>query len=37
VKLEEVNLVEYNFPAAGAARNAMVERFDTEVAPEPAE
>lgn len=37
VKLEEVNLVDYNFPAAGAARNAMVERFDTEVAPEPAE
>ncbi len=37
VKLEEVNLVDYNFMAAGTARNATVERFDTEVAPEPVE
>jgi len=37
VNLSEVNLVNYNFLAAGAHRNAIVERFDTEVAPEPKE
>ena len=37
VKLEEVNLVDYDFLAAGLNRNAIVERFDNEVAPEPAE
>lgn len=37
VNLEEVNLVEYNFVAAGTNRNAIVERFDTEIAPEPVE
>lgn len=37
VKLEDVNLIDYNFQAAGENRNAIVERFDAEVAPEPAE
>lgn len=37
VNLEEVNLVTYNFSAAGANRTALVERFDAEVAPEPVE
>lgn len=37
VNLSEVNLVDYNFLAAGAHRNAIAERFDAEIAPEPAE
>ncbi|MBK8020976.1 MAG: ABC transporter substrate-binding protein [Chloroflexi bacterium] len=37
VNLSEVNLVEYNFAAAGANRTALVERFDAEVAPTPVE
>lgn len=37
VNLSDVNLVDYNFQAAGEHRNAVVERFDTEVAPEPTE
>lgn len=37
VDLDAVNLVDYNFQAAGANRTALVERFDTEVAPEPSE
>lgn len=37
VNLSELNLVNYNFSAAGANRNAIVERFDAEIAPEPAE
>jgi iron(III) transport system substrate-binding protein len=37
VNLSEVNLVEYNFLAAGMNRVAIAERFDAEVAPEPAE
>jgi iron(III) transport system substrate-binding protein len=35
VKLSTVNLVNYNFLAAGAKRTEVVERFDTEVAPQP--
>ena len=37
VNLSEVNLVNYNFPAAGANRSSIVERFDAEIAPEPVE
>lgn len=37
VKLEEVNLVDYNFVAAGAHRNEITERFDAEIAPQPTE
>ncbi len=37
VNLDEVNLVEYNFAAAGASRTELVARFDSEIAPEPAE
>ncbi len=37
VNLAEVKLVDYNFLAAGASRNAMVERFDSEIAPRPTE
>lgn len=35
VNLADVNLVKYNFEAAGANRTALVERFDAEVAPTP--
>ena len=37
VNLEDVMLVDYNFAAAGARRTELVERFDSEVAPTPAE
>jgi len=37
VNLAEVNLVNYNFLAAGLSRNAIVERFDAEIAPRPTE
>ncbi len=37
VNLSEVNLVNYNFVAAGTNRTAIVERFDAEVAPQPTE
>lgn len=37
VKLEEILVVDYNFPAAGANRTAMTERFDAEIAPAPTE
>ncbi len=37
VDLSQVNLVDYNFVAAGMNRTAMAERFDEEIAPEPAE
>ncbi|MBN1680933.1 MAG: ABC transporter substrate-binding protein [Anaerolineae bacterium] len=37
VKLNEVNLVEYNFIAAGMNRTAIAERFDAEIAPQPTE
>jgi iron(III) transport system substrate-binding protein len=37
VNLDDVNLVNYNFIAAGTNRTAMVERFDEEVAPTPTE
>ncbi len=37
VNLEEVNLVNYNFVAAGMNRTAMAERFDQEIAPQPTE
>jgi iron(III) transport system substrate-binding protein len=37
VNLEDVNLVNYNFQAAGLSRNDLVERFDAEIAPEPPE
>ncbi len=37
VNLADVNLVNYNFIAAGANRTAMVERFETEVASAPTE
>jgi hypothetical protein len=35
VKLDEVNLIEYNFIAAGLNRTAIAERFDAEIAPQP--
>lgn len=37
VNLSEVNLLNYNFLAAGANRTAIVERFDAEIAPQPIE
>ncbi len=37
VKLEEVNLVDYNFVAAGLNRVAITERFDEEIAVTPTE
>jgi len=37
VNLSEVNLVDYNFIAAGLNRTAIVERFDAEIAPQPTE
>jgi iron(III) transport system substrate-binding protein len=37
VNLEDVNLVDYNFDAAGANRIAITERFDAEIATTPAE
>jgi iron(III) transport system substrate-binding protein len=37
VNLADVNLVDYNFVAAGVNRNAIVERFDAEIAPTPVE
>jgi iron(III) transport system substrate-binding protein len=36
-KLEDINIVDYNFQAAGAARTAMTERFDEEIATAPTE
>jgi iron(III) transport system substrate-binding protein len=35
VDLNSVNLIEYNFIAAGANRTAISERFDKEIAPKP--
>jgi len=35
VKLSTVKLVDYNFIAAGGMRKEIVERFDTQVAPQP--
>jgi iron(III) transport system substrate-binding protein len=37
VNLSEVNLVEYNFLAAGERRTELVERFDADIAPQPTE
>jgi iron(III) transport system substrate-binding protein len=37
VNLADVNVVEYNFAAAGLNRNAIVERFDAEIATAPTE
>jgi iron(III) transport system substrate-binding protein len=37
VNLEDVNLVDYNFDAAGANRTAIAERFDAEIATTPPE
>lgn len=37
VNLEEVNLVDYDFQAAGEAREALTQRFEDEVATAPAE
>ncbi len=37
VHLDEVNLIDYNFLAAGANRNDIVERFDADIAPQPTE
>lgn len=37
VNLSEVNLITYNFIAAGTNRTAIAERFDTEIAPQPTE
>jgi iron(III) transport system substrate-binding protein len=37
VKLEELTVIDYNFQAAGENRTSLVERFDAEVAPAPAE
>lgn len=37
VNLADVNLVNYNFVAAGANRTAIAERFDQEIAPAPTE
>lgn len=35
VNLAEINVIEYNFLAAGANRRALAERFDAEIAPAP--
>ena len=37
VNLSEVNLIDYNFLAAGENRTEIVERFDMEIAPQPTE
>lgn len=37
VNLSDVNLIDYNFQAAGLNRTELVERFDAEIAPEPVE
>ncbi|MFN8452314.1 MAG: ABC transporter substrate-binding protein [Anaerolineae bacterium] len=37
VNLADVKLITYNFQAAGANRTALVERFDSEIAPTPTE
>jgi iron(III) transport system substrate-binding protein len=37
VVLADVNVLDYNFQAAGENRTAIVERFDTEIAPAPTE
>jgi iron(III) transport system substrate-binding protein len=37
VNLSEVNLVNYNFVAAGLHRTEVTERFDAEIAPQPTE
>lgn len=37
VNLDDVNLVDYNFDAAGENRTAIAERFDAEIATEPTE
>lgn len=37
VNLTEINVVEYNFSAAGASRVAITERFDAEIATAPTE
>jgi iron(III) transport system substrate-binding protein len=37
VNLSEVNVLDYNFQAAGMNRTAIVERFDAEIAPAPPE
>jgi iron(III) transport system substrate-binding protein len=37
VKINTVKLVDYNFIAAGGMRKEIVERFDTQVAPQPKE
>lgn len=37
VNLNDVNLVDYNFVAAGLSRSELVARFDAEIAPEPVE
>ena len=37
VNLSEVNLIRYNFEAAGLNRTDLVERFDAEIAPQPVE
>jgi iron(III) transport system substrate-binding protein len=37
VKLDEINIVDYNFQAAGVNRTAITERFDAEVATAPTE
>jgi len=37
VNLSEINVIEYNFAAAGANRTALVERFDAEIATAPTE
>jgi iron(III) transport system substrate-binding protein len=35
INLSELQVIDYNFPAAGANRTALVERFDAEIAPAP--
>ncbi len=37
VNLADVNLLRYNFQAAGENRTTIVERFDAEIAPQPVE
>ena len=37
VDLSQINVVDYNFAAAGANRVAITERFDAEIATTPAE
>ena len=37
VKLNEVNLIDYDFAAASAAKSGLTSRFDEEIAAQPRE